>query len=236
MNKEYFCVLDFEATCDDKIKGMPYEIIEFPSVLYKLEDKKLIFVVEFQQYCKPQQNPKLTKFCTDLTGIEQKTVDDAEIFPVVLKNHYEWLVKQTGGELQKVIFVTCGSWDFETAMKAELARWYSNKEFIKNNSPMYDFITGLPNVYKSFVNIKDVFMGLYGHKAGGMVSMLNYLKLGLLGKHHSGKDDTRSISSILIQMFNHAEFDINKHIIIKKVDYTIKKKKDNIKYNTSNKL
>ena len=35
---EYICVLDFEATCDD-VKKRSHEIIEYPSVLLKWNEK-----------------------------------------------------------------------------------------------------------------------------------------------------------------------------------------------------
>ena len=75
MSYKFVCVLDFEATCDDKIQMNPQEIIEFPSVLLQYtDDKKLEKVSKFQYYIKPEHNPKLTNFCTNLTGITTETV------------------------------------------------------------------------------------------------------------------------------------------------------------------
>lgn len=60
----YICVLDFEATCwdDDKIDKSEVEIIEFPSILYKLDsnNKKLEIIGEFHEYVKPI---KKNKYC-----------------------------------------------------------------------------------------------------------------------------------------------------------------------------
>ncbi len=59
----YICVLDFEATCwdDDKIDKSEVEIIEFPSILYKLDsnNKKLEKIGEFHEYVKPIKNKNL---------------------------------------------------------------------------------------------------------------------------------------------------------------------------------
>ena len=62
-----------EATCDENTKVSPQEIIEFPSVL--LNTKTLEIVDEIQIYVKPRVHPKLTNFCTELTGITQDKTD-----------------------------------------------------------------------------------------------------------------------------------------------------------------
>ncbi len=52
----YLCVLDFEATCwqENKPKKIT-EIIEFPSVLYKVNEDQLTFefIDEFAEYVRP---------------------------------------------------------------------------------------------------------------------------------------------------------------------------------------
>lgn len=45
---------------------------------------------------------------------------------------------------------------------------------------------------------KDEFESLYHCKGGGMTDMLAFLQLPLIGRHHSGIDDTRNIAAILI--------------------------------------
>ena len=87
---EYLVVLDYEWTCD-KTKGFgPLEIIEFPSVLVKCSFPPAI-VDEFQVYCRPQVNPVLSKFCTDLTGITQDMVDTGVSLAEALRLHTSWL-------------------------------------------------------------------------------------------------------------------------------------------------
>lgn len=65
---DYICVYDFECQCtegDPKLKFN--EIIEFPVVVVEVKTKKVIH--EFHTYVKPVVEPKLTAFCTELTGI-----------------------------------------------------------------------------------------------------------------------------------------------------------------------
>ncbi|CAF1431959.1 unnamed protein product, partial [Adineta steineri] len=66
---EYIAVVDFEATCEDQQDNYQNEIIEFPIVLINVQQQTI--VDKFQSYCRPIINPILSKFCTDLTGIEQ---------------------------------------------------------------------------------------------------------------------------------------------------------------------
>jgi len=123
MNPEYVCILDFEATCEGGVKYYDNEIIEFPSVLLKLSDDKTSynFVSEFQRFCKPLINSKLTKFCINLTKITQEQIDKGGCFPNVLKEHHKWLVDNIGFE--SVIFITVGSWDLKTMMANECKKW-----------------------------------------------------------------------------------------------------------------
>ena len=75
MPLRYLLILDFEATCDDTGLIVPrgeYEIIEFPTLLYDLQEDKI--QATFHEYTRPTPHATLTKFCTDLTGIEQVRV------------------------------------------------------------------------------------------------------------------------------------------------------------------
>ncbi|CDO70703.1 hypothetical protein BN946_scf184798.g18 [Trametes cinnabarina] len=74
-----FLVLDVEATC---VAGAgfdyPNEIIEWPVVLLRWKDKdikgkarQLEAVDEFRSFVRPTWRPKLSQFCTTLTGITQ---------------------------------------------------------------------------------------------------------------------------------------------------------------------
>ena len=189
MRIHYFCVLDFESTCDDTTDIKEFrEIIEFPSVLYKINKKKgkyeLALVSEFHEYVRPVILPKLSEFCTNLTGITQDVVDGADVFENVYQRHYDWL-KTCTGDVDSVCFVTCGHWDLAVALPKEIA-----DKHITNYYP----------VYKRYINIKKEFETWYNTKTGSMVSMLSKLKLPLDGRHHSGIDDTRNIAKILIKM------------------------------------
>lgn len=175
----YYCVLDFEATCWEKGDGRKNtEIIEFPSVL--LRDGKV--VAEFHRYVRPVIVPELSTFCTTLTGITNDTVNKAATFKDVYLAHYNWLKENT---TDKVIIVTCGGWDLLTMLPQEMTRYV--------DLPYYQ-------IYKNFINIKHEFAKKFKTNETGMAGMLRHLGLPLQGRHHSGIDDARNITTILQRM------------------------------------
>ncbi|CAE7379955.1 Eri3 [Symbiodinium sp. CCMP2456] len=109
-----FAVLDFEATCEENVKLNPQEIIEFPLVL--VDAQSLERVDEFRTYVRPERNPKLTEFCTELTGILQEQVDAAPVWTEALKQAQKWLHKRSYG---RCLLVTCGDWDLRQMMPAQ---------------------------------------------------------------------------------------------------------------------
>jgi inhibitor of KinA sporulation pathway (predicted exonuclease) len=59
-------------------------------------------------YCKPVINPNLSKFCTDLTGIRQDQVENADVFEIVLKKVKQWLDQHELGTKYKYAIATDG--------------------------------------------------------------------------------------------------------------------------------
>jgi len=113
---DYYCVIDFEATCElGKSFQYDNEIIEFPAVL--LDGTTMAEVdAEFHAYVKPVLNPTLTAFCTELTGITQQKVDASDTFPVVLERFEAWMAEHglwpESPTSKSVAFITDGPWDF----------------------------------------------------------------------------------------------------------------------------
>lgn len=179
---DYILVLDFEATCDDKNRSFPNEIIEFPIVA--LDARTGAIVDEFREYVKPQINPVLTSFCTKLTGIQQETVDSAQNFVPVFNRAQEWCARflNTSGGPAKTCFLTCGDWDLKTMLPKQAA--LSN--------------VTIPAYMKQWINVKRPFNSFTGRSDNrvGMDGMLAALKLPLVGRHHSGLDDARNIAAI----------------------------------------
>ena len=194
----YLCVLDFEATCwDDNYKPKSeMEIIEFPSVLYKINEQNstYIFISEFQEYVKPSKND-VSEFCTELTGITQTMVEFAPSFSDVYNKHIEWLNTNVPAD-KTFIIATCGHWDLRTQIHRD----------IKNHK------LKLHSYYYYYINVKDEYENFYKMKARGMPCMLESLGLTLDGRHHSGIDDTKNIAKIILHLISEGrEY---KHFII----------------------
>mmetsp|Transcript_66247 Transcript_66247/g.138064 ORF Transcript_66247/g.138064 Transcript_66247/m.138064 type:complete len:251 (-) Transcript_66247:66-818(-) len=183
---DFLLVMDFEATCTDDGTPMKNEIIEFPCVL--VDTKNRTVVGEFHRYVRPTESPVLKPFCTELTGIQQAQVDPASTIEVVLAEFIQWVSENPLLKQQdRFSIVTCGDWDLNIALRTESSR----KGF-----------TGMvPNWMQRWVNVKKVFQASRGNDRGaGMARMLTELDMELIGKHHSGIDDSRNIARICCKL------------------------------------
>ncbi len=181
----YYCVLDFEATCIES-GNFPNEIIEFPSILYKMIDEKFTLISKFESFVKPVINPILSEYCKKLTNITQENVDGADHLKTVFSKHYEWLRENCENKTDDVIFITCGKWDLNEQLPNECKR----------------LCIKIPKVYKKFIDIKDVFRIETSSKPASMMNMLEKLGIKHTGIHHRGIDDCINIAKIVEVYFN----------------------------------
>ncbi|CAG5116764.1 unnamed protein product [Candidula unifasciata] len=182
---DYLLVLDFEATCDNKEKLNPQEIIEFPVLKFNVRSQKVEAV--FHQYVSPQYHPQLTPFCTELTGIVQDMVTDQPTLPEVLRNFDKWMITEglIGSETTST-FVTCGDWDLKTMLPKQCA-----------------LLDIAPKPYfQRWINIKKSYADVTGTFPKGMMDMMVHFGLKHKGRQHSGIDDCRNISSIVAAILN----------------------------------
>ncbi|KAI1793925.1 exonuclease [Ganoderma leucocontextum] len=196
MRLRYLLILDFEATCDDTRRVVPRdesEIIEFPTLLYNVDEN--VVQDTFHEYVRPTRHPTLTSFCTDLTGIEQSTVDAADPFPSVWERYQEFLRKHDiMDQPGSAAYLTCGDWDLKTMLPQQLR--LSGTQISPNST------TGtLSAPYNRWVNVKKSFQHHYGLKyAKGMAGMLKRAEMELEGRHHSGIDDCKNVLRIVQRM------------------------------------
>ncbi|KAL1373418.1 hypothetical protein pipiens_018671 [Culex pipiens pipiens] len=130
----YLVVMDFEATCwpEQDMKWKTHEIIEFPAVLLNLVTGQV--EAQFQQFVMPVENPRLSEFCTKLTGIRQDQVEGGVPLKTCLPLFGKWL-KQVLGERDLVLpktdpgnqsgtvaFATWSDWDFGKCLSKECTR------------------------------------------------------------------------------------------------------------------
>nr|VZI10581.1 unnamed protein product [Spirometra erinaceieuropaei] len=167
---KWFLVLDFEATCNKGQPPDPQEIIEFP--VLKIDAGTLDVVDTFHRYVRPVFHPKLSDFCTQLTGIIQDMVDRESDFPVVMQDFEKWIQCHfpTPEDKKSFAFVTYGDWDLLSMLPRQAS--------VSNCS--------LPEYCQQWINLKKVYASFFGKFPHGMGYTLNALGLSHVGRHHSG--------------------------------------------------
>ena len=196
-NPQKFAVIDIEATCvrGDRNAQQRFkkETIELPVVVItrsadgrrwlRGEDGSLE-TLEFRTFVRPVRNPVLSEFCTELTGIEQRQVDDAPTFSDAMASLDRWLADNDVTP-ENALFVSCGDFDLKHLRGESIATG-----------------TTLGRMFDRFCNVKIPF-ALAGEPAPraspprfDMAEMLEALGLELVGRHHSGIDDARNIARI----------------------------------------
>ncbi|KAG5872421.1 hypothetical protein JTB14_013666 [Gonioctena quinquepunctata] len=191
---KYLLVLDFEATCwdrEDRNKSSP-EIIEFPCVLYHVEKNEL--VSEFQQYVMPMENPKLSDFCRNLTGIQQSQVDAGVPLGTCLMLFKKWLeeIKHkfnlsydlSGSARNKCIFATWSDWDLGVCLKNECRR----KRLT------------VPEMFGLWIDVRALYRKHYLRRPKGLYGALLELGLKFEGQEHCGLHDARNTAKLIGRM------------------------------------
>lgn len=177
-------ICDWECTCWDKNTDRRREIIEIASV--KCNDKWEI-IDEFSEFVCPIICTEISPFCEKLTTITQNDVDKAGIFPEVLGRFKKWLDKSENN-----IFHSWG---------------YFDKKQLQEDCDLHVVKFPFDNRH---INLKnEIAKELGGIKERGMVQVLKYLKMPLIGTQHRGIDDCRNIAYICQKVFNKKQGEIN---------------------------
>jgi inhibitor of KinA sporulation pathway (predicted exonuclease) len=184
MTAGYAILLDFEATCDDVDPPSPQEIIEFPSVLLRLEDR--VVIDEFATFVRPVHHPTLRPFCTSLTSITQADVDPAPTFPDALAAWQAWAARHAL-TVDNAVVATCGDWDLKTMWPEQLRA---------------SGTADTPALFTRWMNVKVPFRRLFPTVKANLVTMLDALDLPLVGRHHRGIDDCRNLAAIVAALLD----------------------------------
>lgn len=174
MYEKYFLICDLEATCEENDRNYGNEIIEIGAVLLDANGKQ---IDEFDEFVRPFKKPILTKFCKDLTHIQQSDVDGVEYFQVVLQKFNDWL----GDRAKYTIFCSWGYYDMNQ-FKNDCAEWGIDDRT-------------LPWLIRR-ISIKHQFSKILDRPKCGMTKALHILNIPHEGTHHRGIDDARNIAKI----------------------------------------
>ncbi len=176
MSDHFYVIIDFECTCWEDRSHAANEIIEFPAIV--MNSRTLQVEYEFHRYVQPTENPILSDFCIELTGISQNDVDNADTLDIVLDYFDEFL---TSNNIIKFTMCTDGPWDFQTFLYPETKRKYIH----------------YPDWAHTWIDIRRRFQRSYGlEKWQNVDRMLTILGMVFQGRPHSGIDDARNIARI----------------------------------------
>ncbi|MGC5791367.1 exonuclease domain-containing protein [Herbaspirillum huttiense] len=176
-------VVDLEATCSDdgSVSAEEMEIIEIGACWATEEG---VVLHRFQHFVRPLERPVLTRFCMELTGISQRDIDQASLFPVAARALSEFASQfaEPGAT-----WLSWGAYDMK-----QIAR-----EIVRHDiaHPL-----GMPhqNGKKMFAKAQRI------GKEVGMAKACELAKIPMEGLHHRGLDDAINIARLMPWIFGNA--------------------------------
>jgi inhibitor of KinA sporulation pathway (predicted exonuclease) len=172
---DYYLIVDLEATCsnDGVVPRHEMEIIEIGALMQS--SRTFEIESEFQTFVQPVRHPKLTSFCTELTGITQDDLANAPTYEASLETMKQWMYG-----FDDSLFCSWGDYD--------------RKQFHQDcgfHRVAYPFRSGHFNLKAEFASTRDM------KKKLGIGDALRHLGMKFEGCHHRGLDDARNIARIV---------------------------------------
>ncbi len=179
-----FIIFDLEATCwQNRPFNKVSEIIEIGA--YKLNGYGEI-LGEFNKFVKPVLNPILSPFCMELTSIEQKYVDRAEIFPEVLELFWDWI-----GYYDEEDYLLCSWGKYDKTMLMQDSRLHKIEE----------------DWAESHINIKQQYKKIKGlPKPYGLKKAVEKEGFEFDGIHHRAISDAHNLAKIFVKYIDDWEY------------------------------
>lgn len=187
---------------------------ELPAVL--LNAKSGLIESEFSHYVKPTQFPKLSAFCTELTGITQSDVDKAVPLKETLQLFDEWLQKfanekdlvlfDDGDRKQNVAVVTWTDFDIGVYLKGDCKKKsidlpkYFQRRIDTRDHYKVGSLRCLDRVED--YNNEMVFLQKWTRNYRNLkfTHALQNAGIHAQGRAHSGIDDSRNLSRLVNKM------------------------------------
>lgn len=175
-NSTTLLLVDLECTCDQeqKLAREQMEIIEVGAVVGELVPSGFTYVDQVQLYVRPEHNPSLSHFCTELTGIEQAVVDRSPLLAAALADLADFINRH-----RPHVWASWGQFDRHQLERETAAKAIGNP------------LQSLPHH-----NIKR----LFGRSNGQPLELkqaLAFTGLPFAGRLHSGLDDARNIGRLI---------------------------------------
>lgn len=122
---------------------------EFPAVLLNLQSR--VIEADFHTFVRPTEEPKLSEFCKNYTGISQSDVDKAVTLPEAIRKFHEWIesyrftkgivLMDDSKRKQNTVFITWTDYDLGIYLPTESAR----KKF------------KLPSYFSKWIDLRDYY-------------------------------------------------------------------------------
>lgn len=172
---DWVLVIDLEMTCndDDSISPDSMEVIEIGAVVSTTSGE---VTAQFHSFVKPNINPILTDFCRELTGIEQREVDNAPSFPTAMRELEKF------AQLQEALLFW-GSWGKSDEIQIALE---CQRHKIEN-----------PLCLLQHRNLKGGFAKTRKIRQVGMSKALELAGLRKEGKGHRALDDAIQVARLV---------------------------------------
>lgn len=178
-----------QTTPDGKQQHLVSEIIEIGIV--QVDIRKLEVVKKKSYLIKPVNYPKLTKYCTDLTGITDEMLDEKG-------TSLEYAITRMTNEFStlKYEWASWGDWD-----RSQLIRQCSELNI------RYPF-------HKTHSNLKYWLAKMVGSKQQRNVEgMLSFFHMNFEGNEHRGMDDAYNVALMYIKLMDYIRNNINSNIV-----------------------
>ncbi len=178
-----FIVFDLEATCwRGRPPSMVQETIEIGAVKVNRYGEVL---GSFNEFIIPVINPLLSSFCTELTSIEQRTVERAQKFPVIIEEFMDWAEIYESDYL----LVSWGSFDQKMLIQD-----------CKLHKIEYDWLDPYANLKRHYQQLRKL------KNPKGLKLAVESEGFDFDGDHHRGIDDALNLAKIFIKLLDDWSF------------------------------
>jgi len=168
-----FIIFDLEATCwEGNQVGRKQEVIEIGAVS---ADEFGTSNSTFSKLVRPEQNPRLSYYCTNLTGITQEDVNSANHFKIVASEFMRWI------DIDEEEYLLC-SWGDKDI------------EFLQSDCLHNNIETGWLEPY---IDLKTQYHNIRGlQRKRGLKKVLAFEQIEFEGSHHRAFDDAANLFAL----------------------------------------
>jgi 3'-5' exoribonuclease 1 len=169
-----FIIFDLEATCwEGNQLGRTQEVIEIGALC---ADQYGDRISSFSKLVRPEQNPRLSHYCTHLTGITQSDVDSANRFKKIIADFMNWINVE---EEEEYLLCSWGDKDVD----------FLRNDCLGNNIET-DWLRPYIDLKKQYHDIRGL------QRKRGLKKVLAFEQIEFEGNHHRAFDDAANLYAL----------------------------------------